>query len=73
MLNEPAKKLVARAARVAAKEHGAPHESVTDLKIAHAWRDACSLHPEFREWPSAEAYFEEVYFGEFGPAAGGTW
>lgn len=72
MLNEPAKKLVARAARVAAREDGAPHQSVDDRRIRAAWQQACTLNPEFRAWPSAERYFETVYLGEFDAASGGT-
>ena len=66
MLNETAKKLVAREARNAARQArdrislGA---NMDDL-VVEAWRDAQRSNPDFRNWPSAERYFESVFCNE---------
>jgi len=66
MLNDAARKLVARAARVAAREnrcraHMGAH---TDELATEAWRTAQAQNPDFQNWPSARSYFETVFFGE---------
>jgi hypothetical protein len=70
MLNEAAKKLVARAARVEASERRADVAGgIRDEVVEAAWDAAVSLNPDFREWPSARSYFEAVFIGEVNPHA----
>lgn len=66
MLNDAAKKLVARAARVAAQEKRGQISYGADVDVVaeQAWRDAQSLNPDFRNWPSAQRYFESIFLGE---------
>jgi len=66
MLNDEAKKLVARAARVGARgarqriELGAN----SDELAVEAWKQAQVHNPDFRNWPSAKSYFETVFYNE---------
>lgn len=62
MLNDAAKKLVARSAQEAVREG---RERVRlgasiDQVVAEAWDTALIAQPDFRDWPSAKAYFETV-------------
>lgn len=66
MLNDAAKKQVARAARVAAKE-GKDRIALganIDQIAAEAWRQAQVHNPDFRQWQSAKSYFETVFYNE---------
>lgn len=65
-LNEPARKQVARAARVEANEkrnRALLGANVDDL-ARESWETAQIYHPEFRGWESAKAYFETVFYNE---------
>lgn len=66
MLNDAAKKLVARAARVAANENRSRAEmgANTDELAAEAWRTAQAHNPDFREWPSAKSYFDKIFYNK---------
>ncbi len=66
MLNDAAKKQVARAARVAAKENRSRAElgADTDELATEAWRTAQVHSPDFRNWPSAQNYFEAIFYNE---------
>lgn len=66
MLNDAAKKLVARAARVEAKErHGQiAFGANIDQLTEDAWMVAQQLNPDFRTWLSAKSYFETVFQSE---------
>jgi hypothetical protein len=66
MLNDAAKMLVAREARVDIKGY---RERVrlganVDELAQEAWKQALVNHPEFREWTSAQAYFETIFYNE---------
>lgn len=67
MLNEAAKKLVARAARVAAGKGNRDRVALganTDEIAAEEWRIAQAHTPDFRDWPSAKGYFETIFYNE---------
>jgi hypothetical protein len=66
MLNDAGKKQVARAARVAAKEHRsrAALGANTDTLAMEAWQTAQVHNPDFRNWPSAQNYFETIFYSE---------
>lgn len=66
MLNETAKKLVARVARVAGREMADRYGrgANQDVLSAEAWQTAKAQNPDFRNWPSAQAYFEHVFSSE---------
>lgn len=66
MLNDAAKKLVARAARVAAKDNRdrAALGADTDEICAKEWTIAQNQNPDFRTWPSAQRYFETIFYNE---------
>lgn len=66
MLNDAAKKQVARAARVAAQENRDRVQlgANTDELAAEAWRLAQTHNPDFREWSSAKSYFETIFYNE---------
>lgn len=66
MLNDAAKKLVARAARVAAKENRdrVALGANTDELAIEAWRTAQVHNPDFREWSSAQNYFDTIFYNE---------
>lgn len=70
MLNDAAKKLVARAARAEAEQRRADMAGGTrDEIVEDAWQTAVSLNPDFRNWPSARPYFETVFINETNPNA----
>lgn len=64
-MNEAARKIVAREARVAAQrmigrlQVGANEDAL----YSEAWHEALRLNPEFGAW-NAEKYFEQVFYGE---------
>ena len=67
MLNDAAKKLVARAARAAADKGNRDRIALganTDEICAEEWRIAQTHNPDFRAWSSAQAYFETVFYNE---------
>jgi hypothetical protein len=66
MLNDAAKKVVARAARVAAHEarDRVARGANADQLVVEAWEFAQAQQPEMREWSSAKAYFEAVFLRE---------
>lgn len=66
MLNDAAKKLVARAARVAAKDNRdrAALGADTDEICAKEWKIAQNQNPDFGTWPSAQSYFETIFYSE---------
>ena len=63
MLNDAATKIVARAARVAAKESKdrIARGANVDTVLSEAWRVACAQNAEIASWPSARDYFETVF------------
>lgn len=66
MLNDEARKLVARAARAAAHENRDRVErgaNIDDLAI-EAWRAVKHHNPDFSTWPSAKAYFDRIFYNE---------
>lgn len=66
MLNDAAKKLVARAARVAAKENRSRAElgANVDQLASEAWRTVQAQNVDFSQWSSAKSYFETVFHNE---------
>lgn len=66
MLNDAAKKQIARAARVAAKESQdrAARGANIDQLAAEAWQTAQVHSPDFRQWQSAKNYFETIFYNE---------
>lgn len=66
MLNDAAKKQVARAARVAAKENQdrAARGANVDQLAAEAWGTTLLQNPDMRDWPSAVGYFETIFYNE---------
>lgn len=67
MLNDAAKKQVARAARVAAGKGNRDRIALganTDEICAEEWQTAQTHNPDFRDWPSAKGYFESVFYNE---------
>lgn len=67
MLNDAAKKLVARAARVAAGKGNRDRVALganIDEICTEEWRIAQNHNPDFRNWPSAQRYFETVFYNE---------
>lgn len=70
MLNDAAKKLVARAARVAAGKGNRDRIALganTDEIAVEEWETAQTHNPNFREWPSAKAYFDTIFYNEIEP------
>lgn len=66
MLNDAARKLVARAARVdiKGKREMVQLGANPDRLAEEAWRDAVRFNPDFRDWPGAESYFMKVFMDE---------
>ena len=66
MLNDAAKKLVARAARAAAKENKdrVALGANVDQLAGEAWRAACAQNPDFVRWTSAQNYFDTIFYNE---------
>jgi hypothetical protein len=66
MLNDAAKRLVARAARVeiAGKRDMVRLGADPDRLAEESWREAAVANPDFRSWPSAEGYFMKVFMNE---------
>jgi hypothetical protein len=66
MLNDAAKKLVARAARVAAKENRDRVQlgANIDQLASEAWQVATAQNTDFRQWPSAQRYFDTIFYNE---------
>jgi hypothetical protein len=68
MLNDAAKKLVARAARVeiAGKRGQVRLGANPDRLAEESWKEAVVANPDFRGWSSAENYFMKVFMNEIG-------
>ena len=72
VLNEAARKQVARVARAAAgqdaRDRIARGANLDDVCVEQ-WEVAQAQHPDFRDWPSAQRYFETVFVNEVESAA----
>lgn len=66
MLNDKAKKLVAREARTQARQarDRLARGASPDVLSADAWQQALAAYPDFRDWPSARSYFDTIFYGE---------
>lgn len=67
MLNDAAKKLIARAARVAAGKGNRDRVALganIDEIAADEWQVAQTHNPDFREWQSAKSYFDTIFYNE---------